>query len=75
MSGYTRCLKCPLGQYREDNSYKIVWGKGNLSAPILILGEAPGESEAKLGQPFIGKSGQFLRCRHFQLVVLLPTQS
>lgn len=63
MSGYTRCLKCPLGQYREDNSYKIVWGEGNLSAPILILGEAPGEMEAKLGQPFIGKSGQFLRRR------------
>lgn len=63
MPVYTRCLKCPLGQYREVNGYKIVWGDGNLSAPILIIGEAPGESEAKLGRPFVGRSGQFLRHR------------
>jgi uracil-DNA glycosylase len=60
---YTRCLKCLLGQYREENGYKIVWGEGNPSAPIFILGEAPGENEAKLGRPFIGRSGQFLRHR------------
>ena len=58
---YERCLRCPLGEYREANSYHIVWGSGNLCSRILILGEAPGESEAKSGIPFIGRSGQFLR--------------
>jgi DNA polymerase len=71
VSNYTRCLKCPLGQYREENSYKIVWGEGNLSAPILIIGEAPGEQEAKLGRPFIGKSGQFLR-RRLEPYIVFP---
>lgn len=28
---------------------------------LLILGEAPGEEEAKSGQPFVGPSGKFLR--------------
>lgn len=60
---YERCKKCKLGDYREKNKYKIVWGSGNLSSRILIIGEAPGENEAKFGKPFIGKSGQFFRRR------------
>lgn len=28
---------------------------------VLVLGEAPGETEDKEGRPFIGKAGQFLR--------------
>jgi len=60
---YKHCIRCPLGQYREENSYCIVWGCGNLCSKILILGEAPGETEAKTGVPFIGRSGQFLRRR------------
>lgn len=30
-------------------------------AKIMIVGEAPGAEEVKLGQPFIGKAGQLLR--------------
>lgn len=54
-------MKCPLGKFREEKEYKIVWGSGNPNANILVLGEAPGEKEAMNGRPFIGRSGQFLR--------------
>jgi len=60
---YERCRECKLGDYREEKRYKIVWGSGNLSSKILVMGEAPGENEAKLGKPFIGKSGNFFRNR------------
>lgn len=33
---------------------------GPLDAKIILIGEAPGEDEAKTGVPFIGKSGQLL---------------
>jgi DNA polymerase len=57
------CQKCPLKSFREENDYHIVWGAGNPNADILIIGEAPGENEAKKGVPFIGKSGRFLRSK------------
>jgi uracil-DNA glycosylase len=34
--------------------------RGPLNAPILILGEAPGQNEVAAGVPFVGKSGQEL---------------
>jgi len=34
---------------------------GNGSPRILIIGEAPGEHEDKLGRPFVGESGTLLR--------------
>ena len=34
---------------------------GNISAKIMLIGEAPGESEDNEGKPFCGKSGQLLR--------------
>jgi len=35
-------------------------GTGPLTATIAIVGEAPGETEAKLGKPFMGESGKKL---------------
>jgi len=35
-------------------------GTGPLTATIAIVGEAPGETEAKLGKPFVGESGKKL---------------
>ena len=58
---YKRCIKCILGEFREEKEYRIVWGSGNLNAKIFVLGEAPGEDEAKNGRPFVGRSGKFLR--------------
>lgn len=37
-----------------------VGGRGNSEAKMLILGEAPGQTEDAQGEPFIGKSGEVL---------------
>jgi DNA polymerase len=37
-----------------------VLGEGALDAAIMLIGEAPGEKEAKTGRPFVGASGRFL---------------
>ena len=34
---------------------------GNMMAPVLIMGEAPGSDEDNCGIPFVGKSGRLLR--------------
>lgn len=49
------CDKCPLGAGRL-----MVPPSGPLSAPIMFLGEAPGEAEDRLGVPFVGRSGNVL---------------
>jgi uracil-DNA glycosylase family 4 len=51
-----RCDRCELGQNRTH----AVIGRGNLNAPIMIIGEAPGQNEDEQGLPFVGKSGQLL---------------
>src|SRR3972149_4334305 len=37
-----------------------VEAEGPITAKIMIIGEAPGEEEVRLGRPFIGASGQLL---------------
>ncbi len=36
-------------------------GEGNPDARIVFVGEAPGRQEAKVGRPFVGRSGKLLR--------------
>lgn len=50
----------PLYQYRLKNGYHPVVGKGNPQAHIMLIGEAPGEQEARRGQPFVGAAGRVL---------------
>jgi len=38
----------------------VVFGVGNRSADILFIGEGPGESEDRTGQPFVGRAGKLL---------------
>jgi DNA polymerase len=45
----------PQGEYR-----KPVFGEGKPGAQILLIGEAPGAEETKLGHPFVGKAGKQL---------------
>ena len=53
-----RCGQC--GLYRKCRSPKMsVHGRGYRK--ILIVGEGPGENEDKIGRPFIGNAGKFLR--------------
>ena len=37
-----------------------VFADGNPNANIMLIGEAPGADEDRLGQPFVGQSGQLL---------------
>lgn len=50
----------PLYEYRVANNYFPVIGQGNHHAQIMFIGEAPGETEAKRGIPFCGRSGKLL---------------
>jgi uracil-DNA glycosylase len=51
-----QCTKCDLHKTRRS----IVTGRGTIPADILMVGEAPGESEDALGKAFIGTSGKLL---------------
>jgi uracil-DNA glycosylase family 4 len=50
------CTACKLCQGRKQT----VFGVGNPRAHWMIVGEAPGEQEDLVGEPFVGKSGQLL---------------
>ncbi|WP_441000182.1 uracil-DNA glycosylase [Fodinibius sp. SL11] len=39
---------------------QLVFGVGNPTADLMIIGEAPGAEEDKQGEPFVGKAGQLL---------------
>ena len=39
---------------------RTVFGVGDLQADCLIVGEAPGADEDRLGDPFVGRAGQLL---------------
>lgn len=50
------CRRCPLGKTRIS----FVFGTGSPVAPVIFVGEAPGEQEDKQGLPFVGPAGQLL---------------
>jgi uracil-DNA glycosylase len=39
---------------------EIVLGEGCITSPLVIIGEAPGKDEVKLGKPFVGAAGKNL---------------
>jgi DNA polymerase len=51
-----RCHRCELGNHRTH----AVVGRGNPQADLMIIGEAPGQTEDETGLPFVGKAGQLL---------------
>lgn len=51
-----QCHRCDLGANRTQ----AVIERGNRQAPIMIVGEAPGQKEDETGLPFVGKSGELL---------------
>lgn len=51
-----QCQRCELGETRHH----AVVGRGHPQAPIMIIGEAPGQNEDETGLPFVGKAGQLL---------------
>lgn len=50
----------PLYKYRLANGYSPVIGEGDPHAPIMFIGEAPGQREAETGRPFVGAAGRVL---------------
>src|SRR3990167_6564879 len=50
------CTACDLHQTRTQT----VFGVGNPSADLMIIGEAPGFDEDQQGEPFVGRAGQLL---------------
>jgi uracil-DNA glycosylase len=50
------CEKCDLHLTRN----KAVPPKGPLNPDLLIIGEAPGAMEDKIGDPFVGRAGEML---------------
>lgn len=53
---YCKCTACPLGHRRNH----FVFGSGNESADLMLIGEAPGAEEDSKGLPFVGAAGQLL---------------
>lgn len=51
-----KCEKCILSKTRKN----VVFGNGNPYSELMIIGEAPGEEEDKIGIPFVGKAGRKL---------------
>lgn len=51
-----QCRKCAIGSQRRNN----VYGEGDPSARLMLIGEGPGETEDLMGRPFIGRAGQLL---------------
>ena len=50
------CTACELHASRT----RTVFGVGNESAELMIVGEAPGADEDRQGEPFVGRAGQLL---------------
>ncbi len=44
----------------KKTATNLVFSDGNPKAPIMLVGEAPGADEDRLGKPFVGVSGQLL---------------
>ena len=51
-----QCQRCDLAQERKT----VVVSRGNPSARLMVIGEAPGADEDAQGRPFVGRSGRLL---------------
>ena len=50
------CRRCPL----YKNATQAVPGEGPPGAPLMLVGEQPGDSEDRTGRPFVGPAGRLL---------------
>ena len=51
------CRRCPLWR----RATQTVFGAGAKDAPVVLVGEQPGDKEDTAGEPFVGPAGQLLR--------------
>ena len=52
----SQCTACELHAGRQNT----VFGVGDRSADLMVIGEAPGAEEDRQGEPFVGRAGQLL---------------
>jgi len=50
------CVKCELCRSRTQT----VFGEGDPEAPVMFIGEGPGQHEDETGRPFVGRAGELL---------------
>jgi probable DNA metabolism protein len=50
------CRRCPLA----GPATQTVFGEGPAGAPLMFIGEQPGDQEDVIGRPFVGPAGQVL---------------
>lgn len=50
------CTRCPL----YANATQVVPGEGPTHAPLMLVGEQPGDQEDRQGRPFVGPAGLVL---------------
>jgi uracil-DNA glycosylase len=48
------CTRCPLYKHATQT----VFGEGPVDAPLMFVGEQPGDQEDLAGRPFVGPAGQ-----------------
>lgn len=53
---WSSCERCNLQHCRS----RVVLARGQLPCDVLLIGEAPGESEDAIGEPFVGPAGKLL---------------
>lgn len=50
------CTRCDL--YKTGT--QVVWGEGDVTAGVMLIGQGPGETEDQAGRPFVGPAGEML---------------
>ena len=63
------CRNCALADTRTN----VVFGVGNETAEILLIGEGPGQNEDEQGIPFVGAAGKLLD--RYLFAVGIPRES
>jgi DNA polymerase len=51
-----QCQACDLWR----NATQVVFGEGPVPAPLILMGEVPGDKEDQAGHPFVGPAGRVL---------------
>ena len=51
------CRRCDLW----EKATQVVVGEGPRRAPLMLVGEQPGDEEDRMGRPFVGPAGRLLR--------------
>lgn len=60
MDRFQRELSDFIQKLYEGERKVLVFGEGRIGAPVMLIGEAPGEQESLQGRPFVGKAGRNL---------------